>query len=70
MIKTKNIMLVKSHLSFNNNLPSTRPVTSNEVNLTLKSFDTKKVFDTDKMPTKLVILASNFLSTPLAIVIN
>ena len=53
MIKIKNNMLVESHLSFNNNLPSARQVTSSEVNLILKSFNTKKASGTDKIPTKL-----------------
>ena len=53
MIKIKNNMLVESHLSFNNNLPSARQVTSSEVKLILKSFNTKKSSATDKIPTKL-----------------
>ena len=63
-------MSVKSHLSSNNTLASERPFTSNIVNLILKSVKTKKASGTDKIPTKLVKLASDFLSTPLAKVIN
>ena len=63
-------MSVKSHLSSNNTLASARQVTSNEVNLNLKSLNTKKASGTDKIPTKLVKLASDFLSTPLATAIN
>ena len=42
-IKIKNNMSVKSHLSSNNTLSSARQVTTNEVNLILKSVNTKKV---------------------------
>ena len=70
IIKIKNYMSVKSHLSSNNTLASARQVTSNEVNLILKSLNTKKASGTDKIPTKLVKLASDFLSTPLATAIN
>ena len=63
-------MSVKTHLKSDNTLFSSRQVTSNEVNVILKSLNTKKVSGTDKMPTKLVKLASNFLSTLLAIAIN
>ena len=42
IIKIKNSMSVKSHLSFNNALPSARQVSFNEVNLILKSLNTKK----------------------------
>ena len=63
-------MSAKSHLSCNNTLVSAKQVTFNEVNLVLKSFDIKKTSRTDKMPPKLVKLASNFLSTPLPIAIN
>ena len=70
IIKIKNDMSVKSHLSSNNTLASERPFTSNIVNLILKSVKTKKASGTDKIPTKLVKLASDFLSTPLAKVIN
>ena len=44
--------------------------TYNELNLILKSLNSKKVSGTDKIPTKLVKLASNFLSKPLATAIN
>ena len=70
MIKIKNKMSVQSHLSLNNALPSARQVTVNEVDLILKSLYTKKASGTDKIPTKLVKVSSNFLSTPLAIAIN
>ena len=70
IIKIKNFMSVKSHLNSNNSLASARQVTSNEVNLILKSLNTKKASGTDKIPTKLVKLASDFLSTPLATAIN
>ena len=63
-------MTVKSHFSSNNTLVSASQVTSNEVNLILKSLSTKKKAITDKMPTQVVKLASNFLSMPLATVIN
>ena len=39
--KIKNNLSVKSHLSSTNTLPSARQVTSNEVNLTLKSLHQK-----------------------------
>ena len=55
-------MSVKSHLSSNNNLASGRQVTSNEVNLILKSLNSKKTSGTDKTPTKVVKLASDFQS--------
>ena len=61
---------MKSHLSSNNILASARQVTSDEVNLILKSLNTKKASGTDKILTKLVKLASNVLSTPLATAIN
>ena len=70
IIKMKSYMSVKSHLSSNNTLASARQVTSNEVNLVLKSLNTKKASATDKIPTKLVKLASDFLSTTLATAIN
>ena len=70
MIKIKNNMSVKSQLSSNNTLASARQVTSNEVQFLLKSLNTKMASGTDKIPTKLVKLASNFLSKPLAIAIN
>ena len=41
--KIKNNLSVKSHLSSTNTLPSARQVTSNEVNLTLKSLHQKKL---------------------------
>ena len=63
-------MSVKSHLSSNNTLASERPFTSNIVNLILKSVKTKKASGTDKIPTKLVKLASNFQLKPLATAIN
>ena len=68
--KIKNSMPVKSHLSSNNTLASVRQVTSDEVNLILKSLNAKKASGTDKIPTKLVKLASNYLSKPLATAIN
>ena len=70
IIKIKSYMSVKSHLSSNNTLTSARQVTSNEVNLILKSLSTNKASGTDKIPTKLVKLASDFLSTPLGTAIN
>ena len=63
-------MSVKSQLSSNNTVASARQVTSNEVNLILKSLNTKKASGTDKIPTKLVKLASNFLLKPLVTAIN
>ena len=69
-MKIKNNMSVKSYLNSNNTLDSSRQVTSNEVNLILKSLNTKKVFGTDKIPAKLVKLASNFLSKPSATAMN
>ena len=69
IIKIKNNMFVKSPLSPNDTLPSARQITSNEVNK-LKFLNTKKVSGTDKIPAKLVKLASNFLSPPLAMAIN
>ena len=60
-------MPVKSQSILNNNLPLARLVTSKEVNLTLKSFNTKKAPGTDRIPTKLVKLALSLLSIPLAI---
>ena len=63
-------MSVKSHLSSNNTLPSVMQVTYNEVNLILKSLKTKNASGTDKIPTKLVKLAANFLTTSLEIAIN
>ena len=70
IIKIKSNMTVKSHFSSNNTLASASQVTFNEVNLILKSLSTKKKAITDKMPTQVVKLASNFLSMPLATVIN
>ena len=70
IIKIKNNIIVKSQLSSKNTLASARQVTSNEVNLILKSLNTKKESGTDKILTKLVKLASNFLSEPLATAIN
>ena len=70
IIKIKNNMSVKSHLSSNKTLASARQVTFNEVNLILKSLNTKKTSGTDKIPTKLVKLASDYLSKPLAIAFN
>ena len=67
-IKVKNVC--EKPLSSNNILTSAMQVTSNEVNLILKSLNTKKVSISDKTPTKLIKLASNFLSRPLAIAIN
>ena len=63
-------MSVKSHLNSKNSLASARQVTFNEVNLILKSLNIKKASGTDKIPAKLVKLASDFLSTPLATAIN
>ena len=68
--KIKSSMPVKSHLSSNNTLASVRRVTSDEVNLILKSLNAKKASGTDKIPIKLVKLASNYLSKPLATAIN
>ena len=70
IIKIENNMSVKSHLSSNNTLASARQITSNEVNLILKSLNTKKASGTDKILTKLVKLASDFLLAPLATAIN
>ena len=42
IIKIRNNMSVKSHSSSNNTLPSAMQVTSNEVNLILKSLNTKR----------------------------
>ena len=70
IIKIKNFMSVKSHLSSSNTLASARQVTSSEVNLILKSLNTKKASGTDKIPIKLVKLASDFPSTPLVTAIN
>ena len=55
-------MSPKIHFNSNSTLPSTRQATSNEVNLILKSLNTKTAPGTDKIPTKLIKLASNFLS--------
>ena len=57
-------------MSSNNTLASARQITSNEVNLILKSLNTKKASGTDKILTKLVKLVSDFLLAPLATVIN
>ena len=70
LMKIKNDMSVKSYFSSNNTLASARQVTSDEVNLILKSLNTKKASGADKMRTKLVKSASNFLSKPLAAAIN
>ena len=70
IVKIKNNMSVKSHLSVSNTLASARQVASNEINLILKSFNTKEASGTNKIPTKLVKLASNFLSKPLVTAIN
>ena len=48
IIKIKNNMSVRTHLSSNNTLPSERKITSNEVNLILKSLNTKKASGTEK----------------------
>ena len=61
---------MKSQSSSNNILASARQVTSSEAKLILKSLITKKASGTDKIPTKLVKLASNFISKPLATAIN
>ena len=42
IIKIRNNMSLKSHSSSNNTLPSAMQVTSNEVNLILKSLNTKR----------------------------
>ena len=60
-------MFLKSHMNSKNTLPQ---VTSSEINVTLKRANTKKGPGTNKRGTKIVDLASSFLSTPLAIVIN
>ena len=60
IIKIKSCMSVKSHLSSNNTLASARQITSNEVNLILKSLSTNKASGTDKIPTKLVKLSIRF----------
>ena len=70
IIKIQHNMSVKSHLSSNNTLASAKQVSSNEINLTLKSLNTNKATVTDKIPTKIGTLASNFLSTPLVTAIN
>ena len=70
IIKIQHNMSVKSHLSSNNTLASAKQVSSNEINLTLKSLNTNKTTVTDKIPTKIGTLASNFLSTPLVTAIN
>ena len=70
LIKIKNCMSVKSQLSSNNTLASPSQVTSDEVNLILKPLNTKKASGTDKIPRKLLKLASNFVSKLLAIAIN
>ena len=69
-MEIKNNMSVKIHLSSNNTLASARQVTFNEVNLILKSLNTKKVSGTDKIPEKPVKLTSVFLSKPLATAIK
>ena len=61
IVKIKNSMSLKYQLSSNNTLVSASEVTSNEVYFILKSLITKKAYDTDKISTKLVKLASNFL---------
>ena len=61
---------MKSNLSSNNTLPSVRQVTSNKVNLILKSLNIKNVSGTDRIPTKVVTLVPNVSSTPLAIAIT
>ena len=63
-------MSVKSHLSSNNTFALARQITSNEVNLILKYLSIKKASGMDKIPIKLVKLASDFLSRPLATAIN
>ena len=60
LIKIKNNTSVKNYLSSNNTLPSACQVTSSEVNLILKSLNTKKSSGTDKIPTKFVKSASTF----------
>ena len=63
IIKIKNYMSVKSYLSSNNTLASTRQVTSNEANLILKSLNSKKASGTDKIPTKLVSIKFSLKAT-------
>lgn len=64
-------MSLKSHLSSTNTLPlAMQQVTSNKVNLILKFLTTKKASGKDKILTKLFMLATNFLPTPLPIAIN
>ena len=43
----------------------TDEVTPDEVNSIIKSLDANKASGTDKIPMKLIILASNFLSKPI-----
>ena len=56
-------MPVKFRSSSNDTVSSTRQVPPNEVNLILKSLNTKNVFGADKIPVKIVNLVSKFLST-------
>ena len=60
--KFKDNMSEKSHLSFNNTLLLARQV--------IFQWSKRNSKSADKIPTKLVKLASCFLSTPLAIAIN
>ena len=57
-------MPVKFRSSSNDTVSSTRQVPPNEVNLILKSLNTKNVFGRDKIPVKIVNLVSKLLSTP------
>ena len=61
-IKFKDNMSEKSHLSFNNTLLLARQV--------IFQWSKRNSKSADKIPTKVVKLASCFLSTPLAIAIN
>ena len=61
---------MESQSSSNNILASARQATSSEVKLILKSLNTKKASGTDKIPTKFVKLALNFISKPIATAIN
>ena len=49
---------------------STEEVTPVKVNSIIKSLDANKVLGTDKMPMKLIILASDFLSKPISKALN
>ena len=49
---------------------STEEVTPDKVNSIIKSLDANKAPGTDKMPMKLIILASGFLSKPVSKALN